>query len=206
MKPTAANYAFIASKIKERFNPISDESVTALLSICTHKVVKNRQKVITPQGKDVKGYFFYIITGLVRGFQYDKDGKELNLFIKPESTFAGSLDQFSAHNSLSNYQFESILESEVLIFNLDEFEKLVFENKELYSLYTQGLKENIIMLINRVKSLTQKQPEQRYTELIEMHPVFFKKAFNKHIASYLGITPVSLSRIMKRTKETRQKS
>jgi hypothetical protein len=61
------------------------------------------------------------------------------------------------------------------------------------------------MLIDRVKSLTQKQPEQRYTELTEMHPVFLKKAFNKHIASYLG-TPVSLSRIMKRTKETKQKS
>jgi hypothetical protein len=133
MKPTVTNYAFTASKIKERFNPIPDESVAALPAICTHKVMKNRQKVIIPQNKDVKGYFFYIIAGLIRGFQYDKNGKELNLFIKPEGNFVWSPDQLFGHNPFSNYQFEPILESEVLIFNLDEFEKLAFENKELYA-------------------------------------------------------------------------
>ncbi|MDP5140179.1 MAG: Crp/Fnr family transcriptional regulator [Spirosomaceae bacterium] len=203
MKPTAAKYVLIASKIKERFDPISDESIDAFLGICTHKIVKNRQKVFVPQIKDSKDYFFYIIEGLVRGFQYDKDGEELNLFIKPEGTFAGSPDQLFCYTPTSTYQFESILESELLIFNLAEFENLAFENKDLYRIYLHGLKDNITTLINRVKSLTQQQPEQRYKELIEMHPVFFKKAFNKHIASYLGITPVSLSRIMKRMKEAK---
>jgi len=51
--------------------------------------------------------------------------------------------------------------------------------------------------------LIDKMPEKRYEQLIETHPQFFQKAYNKHIANYLGITSVSLSRIIKRKLENR---
>ena len=43
-----------------------------------------------------------------------------------------------------------------------------------------------------------KSPEERYEELLQQSPQFFQTAFNKHIANYLGITAVSLSRIIRR--------
>ena len=64
-----------------------------------------------------------------------------------------------------------------------------------------GLQENIQTLVFRVESLIDKLPEERYEELLERSPQFFQTAFNKHIANYLGITPNSLSRIIKRRKE-----
>jgi FixJ family two-component response regulator len=58
----------------------------------------------------------------------------------------------------------------------------------------------IIMQYRIEESLT-KLPVERYINLLNKNPELFQKVFNKHIANYLGITPVSLSRIRKRIYE-----
>ena len=50
--------------------------------------------------------------------------------------------------------------------------------------------------------LIDKSPEERYDALLQQSPQFFQTAFNKHIANYLGITPVSLSRIIRRKNKS----
>lgn len=193
----------VISVLQLYFPNVSKDSLLLFYSLCTYQKVKNRCMVLHSQPN--KRLFFFILKGVVRGFHTLQNGEEKNIFIKPEGTFVGPPDMLFTYQT-SVYSFESILESEVLIFDLRELENRTVENHELMQLYFSGLKENILTLIGRVESLTEKSPEQRYLDLIEKYPIFFKKAFNKHIASYLGITPVSLSRIIKRVRDNSVKS
>jgi CRP-like cAMP-binding protein len=88
----------------------------------------------------------------------------------------------------------------VLLFDLDEFEELCKNSSALSMLYVETLKSTLLSVTRRLESMILHSPEERYENLLKTSPLFFKKAFNKHIANYLGITNVSLSRIIKRSK------
>lgn len=67
-------------------------------------------------------------------------------------------------------------------------------------LYLNILKDTIVRLTYRVETLTTMDPEERYLDLLRLNPKFLENTYSKHVANYLGITPVSLYRIMKKIK------
>ena len=68
------------------------------------------------------------------------------------------------------------------------------------NLYLNILKEGITRLTYRVETLTTMTHEDRYKDILKLNPNFLKNTHAKYLANYLGITPQSLSRIMKRIK------
>ena len=101
----------------------------------------------------------------------------------------------------TKYNFEALLDSELLICKIQDFEALAKKNPALFDLYTLALKENLSIIVYRLESMILLSPEQRYKDLLDKNPQLFQTAFNKHIANFLGITPISLSRIIKRIKD-----
>ena len=101
-------------------------------------------------------------------------------------------------NKTSKYTFEVIGDTELLVFELSDFENLAFKSSNILKFLLSSYKEMIQTLIYRVESMIDKTPEQRYEDLLDKSPQFFQTVYHKDIASYLGITPVSLSRIIKR--------
>ena len=142
----------------------------------------------------------FILSGVIRGYSTNANGEQLNLFLRPEGYFAAPYDQLFG-NVPTKYSYESILLSDVLLFDLTEFEELCRQIPSFYEMYIWGLKSAVANSTYRIELMIEKTPEERYELLLKNYPIYFQKAFNKHIANYLGITPVSLSRIVKRTKE-----
>lgn len=181
--------------LKSTYPFLSDDDVKALLGISEFRVCHNRE-VIIRSGQNVQKSFF-ILKGMIRGFYINKKGDEKNIFLRPEHTITGA-PECLFHSQPTKYTFESILETEVLVFKFDEIKSLGQKYPNLIQVSFEALQENILTLISRVESLIDLTPEQRYEALLERSPQFFQMAFNKHIANYLGITAVSLSRIIKR--------
>ncbi|HAS44697.1 MAG TPA: hypothetical protein DCS93_29735 [Microscillaceae bacterium] len=144
---------------------------------------------------------FFILKGMVRGYIYTQKGEEKNLFLRPEHTLTGAPDTMF-EGVATKYTFEAILETHLLLFHFPQMEQLSSEMLNVARIYIEGLKENLQTLLFRVESLVYMTPEERYEALLKRSPQFFQTAFNKHIANYLGITPVSLSRIIKRRQES----
>ena len=138
---------------------------------------------------------------MIRGFFINKKGEEKNIFLRPEHTISGA-PECLFHNKPTKYTFESILETELLVFNFEELKSLGRKHPNLIQVNFEALQENIMTLISRVESLINLTPEERYEALLERSPQFFQTAFNKHIANYLGITAVSFSRIVKRRRNS----
>jgi len=105
------------------------------------------------------------------------------------------------NNTTPSMTFQAMGITEIMIFNFRDFEKLSHNNTNIMQLYLQILKDGVTVLTYRVESLTTMNSEERYLDLIKLNPAFLDKTYAKYLANYLGITPVSLSRVMKKVKK-----
>lgn len=189
------NQPIIQKLLTSTFSFLKEEDINKLLEIGTYRKLGNKE-IIIKSGENIPKVFF-ILKGMIRGYFTNAKGEEKNIFLRPEFTITGA-PECLFHNQPTKYTFESILETELLIFNQKELQALSLQYPNFSQLYIEGLQENVLTLISRVESLIDLSPAQRYEALLQRSPQFFQTAFNKHIANYLGITPVSLSRIIKR--------
>lgn len=195
-----ADYIERANQILKSTYPfLTNDDVNALLEISQFRVCHNKE-VLIKSGQNNQNSFF-ILKGMIRGFFINKKGDEKNIFLRPEHTISGA-PECLFHNKPTKYTFESILETELLVFNFEELKSLGRKHPNLIQVNFEALQENIMTLISRVESLISLTPEERYEALLERSPQFFQTAFNKHIANYLGITAVSFSRIVKRRRNS----
>lgn len=183
--------------LQQCFPFLEAEDLDLLLKYGKYKQVANKE-IIIPQGESQKTIFF-ILSGMTRGYYVTPSGDEKNLFLRPERTFTGAPDALFS-DLPTRYTFEAIQETHLLVFRFEDIESLSTTHSNIARLYISALKENLQTMVYRVESLVLNTPEERYESLLERSPEFFKTAFLKHIANYLGITPVSLSRIMKRRR------
>lgn len=184
--------------ISNQFPFLSDEDLDQLLKMGKHIKFKNKEFIHSLSGDTIPLYF--ILKGMVRGYFIEKNGDERTLFIRPTRTFFTSPELLKKEKE-SKFTFEAVSDTELLEFSFTQFEALTNSQLPFARLYIEALKENTLTLIGRVEMLAGRTPEERYDTLIKSRPAFFENVSLKHIANYLGITPNSLSRIIKRKKK-----
>lgn len=190
----------ISTLLKETYPFLTEEDFEALLSISNIRQVSN--KTILIKGGEMSKKIYFIAEGLIRGYFTNEKGIEKNIFLRQEKTITGAPNSLF-NNVPAKYTFEAVGDCLLLEYAQADFQRLTESNPNFTKMYISGLHEIIKILIFRVESLIDKMPEERYEQLIDTYPQFFQKAYNKHIANYLGITSVSLSRIIKRKLDNR---
>ena len=148
---------------------------------------------------DVAHNFYFINKGLVRFFYCTEDGKEFNKHFAMENGFAGS--------------FHSLILQEPCGFFIQALEKtetIVLPNRVLNEFYDRhacweriGRKNaELLVLIKeaREKELLLDSLEVRYQRFLKEFPGLVDRIPQYHIASFLGVTDVALSRIRKKIK------
>ncbi|MBB4805492.1 CRP-like cAMP-binding protein [Chryseobacterium defluvii] len=139
---------------------------------------------------------FFVEKGLLKMYSIDKNGKEHIIQFAPESWLIS--DRSSLYfNEKSIYYIETVEDSEILLlppdfFNniLEQFPNSIRKNDFLLQKHIRGLQ-------NRINSLLGETAEERYMKFIKMYPDLLLRVPQWMIASYLGITPESLSRVRK---------
>ncbi|MEM6633787.1 MAG: Crp/Fnr family transcriptional regulator [Bacteroidota bacterium] len=186
------------SILRQTYPFLKAQDLEQFLEICEYRMFPHKD-ILIHSGEYSKRLYF-ILEGMIRGYFINEKGQEKNIFLRPEHTIMGVADSLFEDRS-SSYTIEVIGESHLLVFGYNELEALMEANFNLTKMMLASYQEMIQTLIYRVESFINKDPESRYDELIDRHPQFFQKAYHKHIANYLGITSVSLSRIIKRKLE-----
>jgi len=179
---------------------LNEKDIEDFLSITTYKNV-NKNEIIQKSGIKTKKVFL-ILKGTVRGYIIDEKGVEITILIRSDGIFVADTGTLFT-DELQRMAFKSIDESHILLFNYNDFESLANENPRIMQLQLNALKDAVIRLFYRVESLTTMTHEERYKDIVALNPEFIKTTNAKYLANYLGITPQSLSRIMKRIKNKR---
>tara|TARA_B110000091_G_scaffold179192_1_gene195301 strand:- start:692 stop:1294 length:603 start_codon:yes stop_codon:yes gene_type:complete len=189
----------LKSILKKAAPILTNDNAEEFLNICEFNSFKNKEVIIRENIKATKG--FLILKGIVRGYLLNNRGIEKNIILRSCFTFVGSPNTLF-NNEKSRYTFEAIGKVELLAFEYSDLENLTLNNPNILKFHLSSYKEIIKTLIYRVESMINKMPEERYQDLLNTNPQFFETVYHKDIANYLGITPVSLSRIIKRSKVT----
>ncbi len=141
----------------------------------------------------------FIISGLFRYFYIDKNGKEYTKYFAVENDF---LISYSANllGEDSKFYIEALEDSEILITRYKTFSELI-ESSASWDRVARKLIENqYIIKEKREYQFLFDDAETRYKYFLDDYPGMIDKVKHYHIASYLGISPVSLSRVRKKIK------
>ena len=179
---------------------LNEKDIEDFLSITTYKNV-SKNVIIQRSGIQTKKVFL-ILKGTVRGYIIDEKGVEITLLIRSNGIFVADTGTLFTDEP-QRMSFKSIEEMHILSFNYKDLESLANKNPRIMQLHLTALKEAITRLFYRVESLTTMTPEERYKDIVALNPTFLKTTNAKYLANYLGITPQSLSRIMKRISNSK---
>jgi len=153
-------------------------------------------KTILLHEGELSQHLYIIKQGCLRMW-FNKDGKDITFQFFFEGQAVASMDSF-LNNQPSLFTLESIEPSSVLAISKADFEHL----QQLYPAFRDGFQEMLfqrfrnysLLFLSRIKDT----PRERYDDLVAHHPRIIQRVPQHYIASYLGITPISLSRIRNR--------
>lgn len=139
----------------------------------------------------------FINRGLLRSSYIDGKGNEITSCFCAPNSMASSFKSFISQ-SPSNLQLQAIENTELLIIKNDNLQKLYKEVPVWERLGRILMEKEYLSLWNYANSLNTEQAQERYLKLMEGQPEVVNKAPVQDIASYLGITRETLSRIRKK--------
>jgi CRP-like cAMP-binding protein len=148
--------------------------------------------------KNVCKELSFIFDGTFRSYIIDSDsGEEQNLFFYSQHGMMTAFKSF-VQQIPCEYYTEALTDANVMTIHIMELQRLYRESHEWerFGRLLAEMAANIV--IEKMESFLLKSAEERYLELIEMHPELVERVPLYHISSYLGIQGPSLSRIRKR--------
>ena len=178
-----------------REDSIENNTHLPLLQFATSKVIA-ASEIYIPEGKIFKK-IFYIKKGLLRIFFVTESGEEKTFFFRWEGQIA-AIPECIFDNQPTRQTWQALEDCELMEIDFDIVEKLSENNISLIKIRLGFAEKLFLEALKRVESFVLDKPEERYQKLIIQKPEIVKRVADKHIASFIGVTPVSLSRIRKR--------
>jgi CRP-like cAMP-binding protein len=154
---------------------------------------KIESKTVLLNAGEIANYVHFVKKGCLREW-FNKDGKDITFQFFMEGQPVASIDSFM-NGEPSLFSIESIEPSIIISVRKDDFEKLFTiypEFKDRFqSFIFQRFRNYAQLFLSRITDT----PKERYDDLVKNKPEIIKRIPQHYIASFLGITPVSLSRI-----------
>ncbi|NNE28238.1 MAG: Crp/Fnr family transcriptional regulator [Saprospiraceae bacterium] len=178
---------------------LREEDVDQILSYCTFCEF-NKKEVFLPLGQ-VAQFYYFLIEGTVRAYSVDDAGNDSTIMIHSENALFGSLESLY-RSSPTKRGLQAAEASKLMKIRQEDFQQLAFSNVRIAKMYMTGSTLAMLKYLDHIELLSTKIPEERYLETLKNNPEVFQKVRHKDIATLLGITPNSLSRIIKRQNTT----
>jgi CRP-like cAMP-binding protein len=183
----------IRQVMKQMIN-VSEDELNDFLNNAVIKTFKRQEILSRPNV--VPNEIFFINKGLIRVLVTDNEGTEHTIHFALENQFIADYSNF-IQGQPSIYSLQTLEETEVVILprtaiewgykNLTDGQKMGRLIAEYYFIYQD----------DRIKNLYVRTPKQRYDSITDVFPNIHNRVPQHMIASYLGITPIHLSRLKK---------
>lgn len=175
----------------KQISPISGEAKEAFIAAVQELDLPKGHLLI--KAETVCNYIYFIEEGLTRTFYY-KDGKDITDWISAEGSFAASVVSFITRQpDIRNV--ELLEPSHICAVSYNDLERLYAQYHEIERLGRMLVSMGLVQLQHRFDELHFATAQERYRNLMQKHPSLINRVPLGMIASYLGITQETLSRI-----------
>lgn len=179
---------------------LTSEDQNKLKEFFIPKKLRKRQYVLN--AGDVCQYFTFVEKGMIRSFTVDDEGHEHVVQFAIEGSWISDMGSFLSGKE-AIYNIEAVEDSEVLNLSKQAMDEMMNQLPAMERYFRLLMQNNIVALQRRVVAYMSLSAEEKYLKLMEVAPDIMNRASQQHIASYLSITPETLSRIRKQV--TRKK-
>ncbi len=146
------------------------------------------------QGEEESSNMIFLVrNGILRSY-YFVDGKDVTAHFAMEYGIIGAVDSI-LKGQRSLYSIQALEESEVYQLRSDDMEAILDGNPHLERLARQISQWLYLDLVERVERMTFLTAKERYDHLLSRYPEITQRVSLGHIASFLGITQETLSRV-----------
>lgn len=171
---------------------LDDEEVLVLQSAFKKREYRRNQFIL--QQGDISRYESYIVSGLARMYLPDCDGRDHTMYFAIEDHWIGDLKSHYLEKP-SDYNIQCLEPTLVLQINKSDLEELCTRIPKLDKFLIILYRNSIIWHESRMVSTLSKTSLERYRDFNEKYEHLEQRVPLQQIASYLGVTPQSLSRI-----------
>ncbi len=187
-------FEVLFSKIEEKIK-LSDFEKDICKSLFSPKKLRRRQYIL--QQDDICKNLIFVEKGILRSYSVDTRGNEHILQFAPEGWWISDIFSFLTGEA-AVYNIEAIEDSELLLISnssLDELYESVPKFERYFRLLSQA---NMVATHRRLTASLSDSADEKYIRLLSAYPNIVARVPQHMIASYLGITPETLSRVRKR--------
>ncbi len=178
---------FISSKM-----PMSNEKLEMIVAYFDVLMLE-KNDFLVKEGK-VCNRNFFLTEGFIRAFTFDTEGRDVSTGFYASPSFVFEVASFFLRTT-SKENMQAIMDCKGLSISFERTQELFHTVPEFRELGRMMLVQGHAALNLRMLSAINETAEMRYTHLLQTRPDIFQHASLKQIASYLGITDSSLSRI-----------
>jgi len=177
-------------------NKLTEDDIRLISEIFHAKKLRKHQYLI--QSGDVCKIAAFVVKGALKKYTIDATGKENILELYIENWWAGDKESFMI-GTPTPYYIDAYEDSELLVISKDDFTNKLSKLSFITELNNVLTERQSFQLMKRLHSSQTLTAEQKYEQLQDTYPEFFQRFPQHIIASYLGMTKETLSRIRKAT-------
>jgi CRP-like cAMP-binding protein len=167
-------------------------------SFLKHRALRKRYYLV--QAGDICRSEHFVIKGCFRAFATDKEGNDHNVMFGVEDWWISDMQSYLT-GMPATLNIEALEDSEVLYVDKKDLDRIFEEIPSFNKFFRILLQNALIAQQQRILSIISNTAEERYAMFIKKYAFIEQRVPQHHIASYLGVSPETLSRIRRQWQE-----
>lgn len=178
----------------KKIAPISEEGIEQVIGALKVRYVKKKKNLLN-EG-DSANMMFYVNEGLFRYYIFDEQGTEHTIDLVAQHNWFGDAKAFLSQEP-AGMNIEALEDSQVFLLSYEDLNRFYDEIPMFERLVRRITEHYFVKALERGKKMSRAgyPAQERYQEFLKSHPKLVNRVPSIYLASYLGITPETLSRL-----------
>jgi CRP-like cAMP-binding protein len=184
-------YELLLSSVAKHIT-LTEEETAYFISILKHRKIRKRHFLL--QAGDLNPYENFVIKGCLRAYTVDPHGEEHIVMFGPEGWWISDLFSFLT-NTPATQNIDALEDSEVFSIERSDLERLYEKVPKFNKFFLKLLQNAFVAHQRRILASISQTAEEQYMDFVKKYPSIEQRVPQHQIASYLGLSPETISRI-----------